>query len=290
MKTTIMTTYFLIAFTIFASTVTSLRATEENQRECEFVILITSYNNEKYAEANLESACWQESTNPYQIIYINDCSTDKTAEIVDAYIQRNSLEDRVQVIHNRQRVGAMANIYSAIHSLIDDHKVVISLDGDDTLASNDTLTILESYYADPTIWMTYGTALIVPQGKTQKTVSQQIPLWVLNERKLRQHTWMSSHLRTFKAGLFKEVKKEDFFYKEAFMEVTWDMAFMLPMLEMCSPQNISDKNHSSYVKEILYHYRMDNPINDFRIKLNYQEEVEQYVRNKEPYEPIKELT
>ena len=34
----------------------------------EFVILVTSYNNEKYARRNLDSLIHQRSTFPYQII------------------------------------------------------------------------------------------------------------------------------------------------------------------------------------------------------------------------------
>jgi len=58
-----------------------------NKNTCEFVVIIPSYNNENYVVENLESVCWQKSTNPYEILYVNDCSTDRTREVVETYVK-----------------------------------------------------------------------------------------------------------------------------------------------------------------------------------------------------------
>ena len=272
----------ILLFTLYCIKIVSANCSSE------FVILIASYNNENYAEANLDSACWQNSSNPYHIIYINDCSNDDTQNVVDNYIIQHQLQDKVTVIHNSERKGALANIYNAIHELIDDHKIVISLDGDDMLAHNNVISILESYYEDPNIWMTYGTERRFPK-KRKKPIAQKIPDWVFEEGKLREYKWVSDHLRTFKAGLFKKIKKEDLLFKGSYMDVAWDVAIMFPMLEMCAPSNNQAKNHSCYVQEIVYLYRIDNPISDFRIKKRRQKEMENFIRHKEPYKPLSNI-
>lgn len=267
---------------VLASVTLAAAEIDNDIQDCEFVILITSYKNEKYVEENLTSCCWQESSRPYQIIYVDDCSPDETTAKAEEFVRNHDLK-HVTIIRNEERMGSLANHYNPIYSLIPDHKIVLSLDGDDMLAHNGVLKLLESYYADPDIWMTYGTAKGTPY---EITVSRGIPDSVFYERNLRGYEWCSSHLKTFKAGLFKKIQKEDFLYNDSFMRVSGDQAMMLPMLEMCSPQIKGGKNHSCYIKEILYLYRMDNPINNHNIRIHVQEEVADFIRSKEPYEPL----
>lgn len=253
----------------------------------EFTILITSYKNEKWAEDNIKSACSQKSTNPYRVIVINDCSPDNTGKIIDDYVKKNSLGSFVQVIHNKERVGGMTNIYYAIHLLIPDHHVVVSLDGDDTLANDEVLLELEKHYQDPNLWITWGSAKKIPTGETD--LSQALPDSVIREGKLRKYHFVTQHLRTFRASLFKKVKKEDMMYDGKFLTAAWDAAFMFPMVEMASAKDPQSKHHHAFIKKILYLYRVDNPINDFRANRELQARMATYLRAKTPYKPIDKL-
>src|SRR5437016_7180367 len=95
----------------------------------EFVVVIPSYNNEKWCIKNVESVVSQ--TYPYwSLIYINDCSKDRTSELVTEYIKAQGLEDRCKIIKNPTRIGAMANYYQGIMQVPED-KIVATLDGDD---------------------------------------------------------------------------------------------------------------------------------------------------------------
>ncbi len=136
-----------------------------SSEDVEFVIVIPSYKNEKWAEDNLKSACHQKTSLPYQVFYINDCSPDRTGEIVDDYIKKHNLESFVTVIHNKENLGALANIYNTIHRYVPDNKVVVLLDGDDMLSHDEVLLTLEKHYRDPYIWMTYGSAKRNDTGK-----------------------------------------------------------------------------------------------------------------------------
>ena len=165
----------------------------------EFVIVIPSYNNEKWAEDNLRSACFQKSSRPFEVIYINDCSTDRTGEIVDEYVKKNNLESFVTIIHNNENVGQLANWYNTIHNYIPDHKIVVNLDGDDLLAHDEVLLTLEEYYRDPSIWLTYGSAIAHPSGKHLRYMTQGIPNRIFLDNGLRNYRFVAQHLRTFKA-------------------------------------------------------------------------------------------
>ncbi len=259
------------------------------KEEVRFVIVIPSYNNELWALDNLRSACTQKSSQPYQVICVNDCSTDRTGEIMDEYVKENHLESMVTVIHNNARLGHMANWYNTIHKYIPDHNVVVNLDGDDILAHDNVLLTLEKYYVNPNCWLTYGSAVAYPSGNSLPRMSQGIPDRVFHEKEIRKYEFVAQHLRTFKAGLFKKINKDDLSIDGEFVQAAVDMAFMLPMLEMCSPKGETNVNHSAFIPELLYLYRTNNPISIFRTRRAYQQAIDLFIRSKKPYESLDSL-
>ncbi|MBA3285690.1 MAG: glycosyltransferase family 2 protein, partial [Nitrosopumilus sp.] len=167
----------------------------------EFVILVASYNNEKYCEANLASLAFQESSKPYRIIIVNDCSTDKTGELLEQFVDNHQLQSKVTLIHNTIRRYSLENIYWAIHNHIEDHKIVVSVDGDDQLSSNKVLLRLEQEYKNPHIHLTYGSYDSSTGSGTH--YASRMPNNIIRKGLVRQlRTFKASHLKTFRAGLF----------------------------------------------------------------------------------------
>lgn len=141
--------------------------------EPEFVILVLSYNNEKYVADNMKWVCHQNSSRPYQVICVDDCSSDKTGELMEQYVhEHDDIKAEVKIIHNSERKGMTRNTYETIHDHISDHKIVVKCDGDDVLASNNVLIRLEKEYKKPHIWLTYGQAVRLPGGEL---VSTKVP-------------------------------------------------------------------------------------------------------------------
>ena len=100
--------------------------------QTDFVVIIPSYNNAQYCINNLNSLFAQDY--PYwKAIYINDCSTDQTGQMVEKYVREHNLGHKIKIVHNKKNVGAMANFYKWIHKINPQH-VVVHLDGDDRLA------------------------------------------------------------------------------------------------------------------------------------------------------------
>lgn len=131
-------------------------------------------------------------------------------------------------------------------------------------------------------------------GQAQNTdgelIAGDFPYWVWPEKYLRSFAWIATHLRTFRASLFKKIERSDLLYNNEFFPVTWDMAIMFPMLEMCSPKNVTDKPHARFISEVLYLYNDVNPISDIRSNHELTLSLDNHIRrNMTPYEPLDSL-
>ena len=254
-----------------------LLAKTKTPKAPEFFVVIPSYNNIKWCEKNLESVFCQTYTN-WSIYYVNDCSKDGTGECVENYIKKRGMEKKCTVIHNSTNLGAMANLYNAIHQA-DPRKVVVILDGDDCLFGNDVFQTLADIYADPDVWHTYGSFVYEPGGG--RGICEEIPRSVLKEGSIRSYKWVASHLRTFYAALFQKIKKEDLMVNGKFFEITYDFAVEFPIVEMA-------QKHTRYVDKILLLYNVANPISD-STRADFQYKTGIYIRSLKPYRPLKKL-
>lgn len=245
--------------------------------ENQFVIIIPSYNNETVCERNITSVFTQDYTN-YRIIYIDDCSDDSTYNQVCSCIDRYQASDRCTVIKNEERQLALANLYYAIWSC-EDHEIVVNLDGDDWFAHDAVLSRLNEEYQDQDVWITSSQFQYFPWEGIG--YGEDLPADVRADvRRIRKHCWKATALRTFRAWLFKKIKKEDLMYEGKFFPIAWDHAIIGPMLEMASP------HHFRFIPDVLYIYNCANPINDYRVHGNAQYEMGKKILAMEPYQPL----
>lgn len=243
--------------------------------EKSLVVVIPSYNNAAWYKKNLDSVFGQRYTN-YRIIYIDDCSTDQTGDLVNVYVKAMHQDHRVTIIRNHCQRGVLANLVHAIGTC-DDHEIVIDLDGDDWLKDNRVFKRVNAIYQDPDVWLTYGQYETYPVGN--KGICKQLPDWVIEQQAYRTYPWITSHLRTFYAGLFKLIKIEDCQYNNDFYRVGNDQLFMFCMLEMAG-------YHSRFVPEVLYVYNVMNALNEFRIHHNQEKPIIAHTRSKRTYAPL----
>jgi len=237
------------------------------------VVVIPSYNNAEWYDKNLSSVFAQDYAN-YSVIYIDDKSSDNTYQLVTQKVAASGKQKQVKVIGNEQRKGALANIYNAIHTHCSDKDIVVLLDGDDWFKHENVLSTVVRAYDDANILMTYGQYEEYPSGRIGQC--QAIPRTVIEAHAYRKYPWVTSHLRTFYAGLFKKIKKEDFMYQGDFFTVTWDMAILFPMLEMAA-------GRWKFIEDVLYVYNMATPLNDYKTKFELQQMCHYYIRHQPPY-------
>lgn len=268
-------TYVALLFVVGAvSAVFYTKKTIAVSSEKPLLVVVPSYNNKDWYERNLDSIFNQEYDN-YHVVYIDDCSPDGTGQLVADYIEQKGVQDKITLIRNEKNVGALQNIYNAIYMQPDNpNLVVVTIDGDDWTAHNQVFKRVNEAYQDPNVWMTYGQYRHYPDGRLG--ICRDQPQWVVDQAAYRRCEWVSSHLRTFYAWLFKRIKKDDMMWNGELFRVTWDMAFMFPMLEMAAGRH-------KYIPEILYVYNCATPLNDYKLHLKEQLEANKLIRNKQQY-------
>jgi glycosyltransferase involved in cell wall biosynthesis len=246
------------------------------QDQKKFVIVIPSYKNAKYYFRNLTSALTQHYEN-YRIIYTDDCSPDNTGNLVKEFLEKHDKNGKTKLICNKERAGALANLYNMITSCEDD-EIIITLDGDDWLAHPNVLSTLNKVYSENSIWLTYGQYRSYPDNRLG--CSREIPVNIQKTNSYRKFRWCSSHLRSFYTWLFKKIKKEDLLGDDGkFYPMTWDLSMMFPMLEMAGTRH-------KFVSDVLYMYNYETPINDAKVNLQLQQGLEKKIRAKKPYEAL----
>ena len=93
-------------------------------------VIIPVYNVEKYLSRSLDSVISQTYKN-LEIICINDCSTDASAEVLEQY---KKLDDRIIIYNNTEKQTASYSRNLGIDKSTG--KYIMFVDGDDYIASN----------------------------------------------------------------------------------------------------------------------------------------------------------
>ncbi len=247
------------------------------QGDKRFVIIIPSYNNSAYCEENILSVLSQDY--PYfRVIYIDDCSEDDTVFKVERYVNTFFPKSDFTLIKNTERKGCpSANLYYAVHSCKDD-EIVVVVDGDDKLSHTHVLSKLNTTYANPNVWMTYGDFINYPTYE-RWNLCKKIPKKIIKNNRFRSYNWVASHLRTFYAGLFKRIKLNDLLYNGNFFPAAGDLAITFPMLEMAGDRH-------KFIRDILYIYNRSNPLNEDKVIGQLQQDCDSYARKLPRYKRI----
>jgi glycosyltransferase involved in cell wall biosynthesis len=246
--------------------------------EKNIVVVIPSYNNSQWYERNLDSVFMQEYDN-YHVIYLDDVSPDSTADLVEQYLASRGIAQRCTLIKNTTRVGALLNLYRAIHACPDD-SIIVTLDGDDWFKHAHVLQVINGTYNTEDVWLTYGQYEGYPNGRIG--MCRNYPDDIKNGSHYREYDWITSHLRTFYAGLFKRINMADLIYNNTLFPVTWDLAMMFPMLEMAA-------GRIKYIPQVLYVYNIQTPLNDYKLRFFEQMHCEYIIRAKNKYQPLNSL-
>lgn len=244
-----------------------------------FVVVIPSYNNKDWYQKNLDSVLNQRYQN-FRIIYLSDGSTDGTDKLVEDYVKQKNQEDRFTLIKIFERRGALACLCQAIFSC-DKNEIIVDLNGNDWLAHDRVLATLNKAYADPNVWMTYGQFMYFPEFN--KGFAAQVPQEVIDKNQFRSAGGLVTHLKTFYAGLFQEINKEDFLFEDEFIREAYDLAYMIPICEMAG-------THYKFIPQVLYIYNHSEPLNFHKKPTLIENEMDKFIRKKEKYQPLDELT
>ena len=90
-------------------------------------IFMITYNHEKYIAQSLEGVLMQKTDFEYEIVIGEDCSTDKTREIILKFVKKNP--EKFKLILHEKNVGMMANEIAVMNACIG--KYIALCEGDD---------------------------------------------------------------------------------------------------------------------------------------------------------------
>ena len=104
-----------------------------------FSIVCTNYNKEKYIQECICSVLNQNSLN-YEFIIVDDCSTDKSPDIINDYAQRS---DKITYLKNEKNMGMAYGYNKAL--AVASGEIVSLIDSDDLWYSN-KLQIVDDFF------------------------------------------------------------------------------------------------------------------------------------------------
>ena len=245
-----------------------------------FKIVIPTYNTEAWIQRCVVSLLNQTYKN-FECVIINDASTDSTKEKIEEL--RKHLDNRFKIVHNDKNVKALKNIVDGFNYLDcknDPESVLMVIDGDDFLYSEWSLDIVRQAYQQTNCLLSYGNWIGWPDGSSSNC--RPIHSDVHKNRNYRELPFAFSHLRTWKSKLWYNIKDKDLRDDNGnYFESGWDVAFMLPMIEMAGERTL-------FIPNVLYCYNRINPISDDKIRQRQQVSIDRKIRSKEKYKLLEE--
>lgn len=118
-------------------------------------IVIATYNGEKYIEKTIES-CLDQTFENINIIVIDDCSTDRTRELLKEFKEKN-----VQVIFNEKNLGFVKNVNKALEKINDDYFMIV---GHDDILPKNHVELLLTEFDDDTVAVHCNSKIIDSEG------------------------------------------------------------------------------------------------------------------------------
>lgn len=225
-------------------------------------VIVPSFNNENTLNKTFESIYTQNYHN-YRLIFVDDRSDDNSLNLVkklsNQYNKNNQSLIFRQYVRQRQGAGRFIGYHCAF-----DDEIIVLLDGDDYFYDSQTLETVNSAYQNSAVATSYGSYIDLYGSKLIQTRikgSEKFSDHVIKNKLYRYHRFISTHLRTAYAYLFKNIKLRDLLYSDnKFYKIMTDFAESIPLLEMAT----SDINPSSesikVITKPIYVYNFDNSV------------------------------
>jgi glycosyltransferase involved in cell wall biosynthesis len=236
------------------------------------IVVTTLYNAEDYVERCIGSIMGQNYKN-FKCYITNDLSTDNSVEVVKNMIDG---DDRFILIDNKEKMYQPGNYDQVIRNNpdIDDNDIIVEVDGDDWLPDSKVFSRVADLYSDDSVWIANGKFRYVNGGIGFASPPRNIST-------IRQETFTASHLRTWRAFLWRKIEVNDLKDENGvYWKTAGDLAFMFPMIEMAGDE------HYRFMNDVNYIYNEINPLNDHKVNMSSVNEIVVKIRNKIPYNKL----
>lgn len=266
------------ATTLRTNTVKMYKNPLQPNIENRIYVLVPIYNFETFIRKCMDSMLAQRYTNWMAILY-DDGSTDSSKDICRQYQQ--SHKKHFKVVHVAQNAGPAATKYNGIQyikSIASNADIMMIVDGDDYLMTQDAFGIINQTYLTTKCWFTYGSF----DGKwSNQTIDIPRQQGLMKTNILyRQISWRYGHPRTVRCHLLEYFKESDFKYNGKWLTKCTDRPFIFNICEWSGQDKIQ------YIPNIIYFYR-DHPNNTYKnVSTRFKQEQLDYIGNLEPQKQI----
>src|SRR5262245_28610138 len=116
--------------------------------------VVPCYNYGRYLDSCLASIFGQEGQHDFEVIVVDDASTDNTLEVLHAFT-----DPRLRIIYHRVNLGHVATINEGLSQARG--TFIARIDPDDRYRPYFLTTVLEKFLAFPDVGMVYGDAALI---------------------------------------------------------------------------------------------------------------------------------
>ena len=212
------------------------------------VVVTPAYNCEKTIERTLFSIAGQTYKN-WKMIIIDDMSTDKTRNVIQDFVNRNKLNDKIEIISREEKFGETRNTWDVCNNL-DLKDIVVRVDASDFITDLGCFEFINALYEkyDPAVlWTAHRWAF------TDHNISGPID----PKTSVYEQPWKSSHMKTFRVKDFLGINEKNFKDDDGnWIMIGCDQAVFLPMMERARRRG----RKLIFFPRVMYHY--DINLND----------------------------
>jgi len=197
------------------------------------VIFIVPFRNAKQNLDTLINSLTSQTNDSWECHFVDDMSDDESEKWFLNSIYHSS--KKFTYHRNSKRMHALFNIVK-LSRTFEDHedKIIAVIDGDDSLCNDKTVDyLIESYNkGNEVVWTSHKWD--INGMNISYDLPQNLDPYFLE--------WASSHLRTFKSSLLKNIKDENFKDLDGnWFKRGYDQALMLPLIKTCKSHEFIDK-------------------------------------------------
>ncbi len=131
-------------------------------------VALATYNGEIYIREQLKSLAAQ-IRRPDEVIITDDCSTDKTVEIIKAFIAENDLD--WQLFESKSNLGFKKNFRKALSLVTGD--IVFLCDQDDIWCEDKIESLLNVFAANPTVKAVNSSFTVIDGDGNESALTEQ---------------------------------------------------------------------------------------------------------------------
>lgn len=200
------------------------------RRDEEIVVIACGRNVPAGRVARFRDALFAQTERSFGLVVIEDGGSRTSADVVRSQLGR---WPRATILTLRKRRGALANIVWALRTICTNPRsIIVLVDLDDALLGHGALARVAMEFER-------GADLTVG-GMLRTDKAKRYPVDFVHPRESRGgNVWQ--HLRAFRRGLFDRVPDEALRLDGEYVDLAWDWALMLPLVEVAeSPRYIDE--------------------------------------------------